>query len=83
MMSQDRHCGWLGKFARQISPQEQSRIDHLRTDGQWPPHYTYLFTDFIPMLQQRGLSEQEIHSILDDNPRRFFAGEPLPLLNRG
>ena len=28
-----------------------------------------------------GMTESEIFSILDDNPRRFFAGEPLPLPN--
>ena len=77
MMSQDRHCGWLGKFARQISPAEQDHIDALRADGQWPPPYTYLFTDFIPMLRERGMHDDEIFSILDDNPRRFFAGEAL------
>jgi phosphotriesterase-related protein len=81
MMSQDRHCGWLGKFARQVSPEEQARIDGLREAGKWPPPYTYLFTDFIPMLKDRGLSDHEIDSILHDNPRRFFAGEPLPRLN--
>ena len=79
MMSQDRHCGWLGKFARQVSAEEQARIDAARAAGQWPPPYTYLFTDFVPMLRQRGLSEKEIFSILDDNPRRFFAGEALPV----
>jgi phosphotriesterase-related protein len=83
IMSQDRHCGWLGKFARQIPAEEQARIDALQAEGRWPPPYTYLFTDFVPMLQARGLSEHEIHSILDDNPRRFFAGEALPLLNKG
>ncbi len=83
IMSQDRHCGWLGKFARQLSAEEQARIDALRADGQWPPHYSYLFTDFVPMLKARGLSDHEIHSILDDNPRRFFAGEALPLINEG
>ena len=82
MMSQDRHCGWLGKFARQISPQEQARMDALRAEGQWPPHYTYLFTDFVPMLKARGMSDHDIYSILDDNPRRFFAGEALPHLNK-
>ena len=81
MMSQDRHCGWLGKFARQVSAEEQSRIDGLREVGKWPPPYTYLFTDFVPMLKDRGLSDHEINSILHDNPRRFFAGEPLPRMN--
>ena len=78
MMSQDRHCGWLGKMARQIGPEEQARIDGLKAEGKWPPAYTYLFTDFVPMLRARGLSEADIFSMLDDNPRRFFAGEALP-----
>ena len=78
MMSQDRHCGWLGKFARQVPPEEQVGIDALKAAGQWPPPYTYMFTDFVPMLRERGLNEQEIFSILDENPRRFFAGEALP-----
>jgi phosphotriesterase-related protein len=82
MMSQDRHCGWLGKFARQLSAEELAKIEALRAEGQYPPHYSYLFTDFVPMLKARGLSEHEIHSILEDNPRRFFAGEVLPLVNR-
>ena len=40
MMSQDRHCGWLGKFARQLSPEEHAHIDRLRAEGNWPPPYT-------------------------------------------
>ena len=81
MMSQDRHCGWLGKFARQIPPEEQMKIDALKAEGSWPPPYTYLFTDFLPLLRARGLTDSEIFSILDDNPRRFFAGESLPIRN--
>ena len=81
MMSQDRHCGWLGKLARQLPPEEQARIEALQAAGEWPPPYTYLFTDFVPMLRERGLSDDEIFAMLDDNPRRFFAGEPLPLPN--
>jgi phosphotriesterase-related protein len=77
MMSQDRYCGWLGKFARQTTPEEQARMDMLRAEGNWPPPYTYLFTDFVPMLKARGLTDMEIDSILLDNPRRFFAGEPF------
>ena len=78
MMSQDRHCGWLGKMARQVPPEEQARIDVLKAQGNWPPPYTYMFTDFVPMLRERGLSEAQVASILEDNPRRFFAGEALP-----
>jgi len=79
-MSQDRYCGWFGKFARQITAAEQAHIETLRAEGKWPPPYSYLFTDFVPMLRERGLSDGEIFSILEDNPRRFFAGEPLPAL---
>ena len=53
-------------------------MDSLKAAGQWLPPYTYLFTDFVPLLRERGLNEQEIFSILDENPRRFFAGEALP-----
>jgi phosphotriesterase-related protein len=78
MMSQDRHCGWLGKLARQVTPEEQARMDSLRAAGNWPPPYTYMFTDFLPMLHQRGVNQSDIASMLEDNPRRFFAGEALP-----
>jgi phosphotriesterase-related protein len=78
MMSQDRHCGWLGKFARQVPPEEQARIDAMRAQGAWPPPYTYIFTDFLPMLRERGIADADIDSMLIDNPRRFFSGDPLP-----
>jgi len=79
MMSQDRHCGWLGKLARQVTAEEQARMDGLRAEGKWPPPYTYLFTDFLPMLHARGVNQAEIAAMLEDNPRRFFAGAPLPV----
>ena len=60
MMSQDRHCGWLGKLARQATAQELAHIATLKAQGQWPPPYSYLFTDFIPMLLERGLILGEI-----------------------
>lgn len=78
MMSQDRFCGWYGKFARQVSAEEQARIEILRAEGKYPPVYSYLFTDFVPMLRQRGVSDADIFSMLDENPRRFFAGEAFP-----
>ena len=40
----------------------------------------YLFTDFVPMLRERGVSDGDIGSILEDNPRRIFSGEPIPRL---
>ncbi|MCX7383343.1 MAG: phosphotriesterase-related protein, partial [Alphaproteobacteria bacterium] len=60
MMSQDRHCGWLGKFQRQTPPREQARIEELRAEGKWPPPYTYIFTDFLPLLHARGVTQADI-----------------------
>ena len=66
MMSMDRVCGWLGRYLRRLTPEDMNEESK---------RYDYLFTDFIPLLRQRGMSDAEIYSILDDNPRRFFAGE--------
>ncbi len=38
------------------------------------PH-TYLFTDFLPRLEARGLSSAVVESLLVDNPRRLLTGE--------
>jgi len=78
MMSQDRHCGWLGKYQRQVGAAEQAEMDRLRPLGKWPPPYSYMFTDFIPMLHARGVTQADIALMLDENPRRFFAAETLP-----
>ena len=78
MMSQDRHCGWRGKMQRQLSTEELARIEVLRGQGKYPPPYSYMFTDFLPMLHSRGVNQADIAVMLDENPRRFFAGEPLP-----
>ncbi len=77
MMSQDRHCFWLGKMQRQLSAEDQAYIAAQRAQGKWPPPYTYMFTDFMPMLHARGVTEADIAVILEENPRRLFAGEPL------
>ncbi|SPP98068.1 phosphotriesterase family protein [Bradyrhizobium vignae] len=78
IMSMDRLCGYLGKpTARQPTPEEMAKIEYLKSRGLWQSH-TYIFTDFIPMLRARGVSQTDIVSILEDNPRRFFAGEVVP-----
>jgi phosphotriesterase-related protein len=37
------------------------------------PH-TYLFTEFLPLLRRRGISDDAIESMLTVNPRRLLAG---------
>ncbi|MHC2440305.1 phosphotriesterase family protein [Bradyrhizobium sp. USDA 4451] len=77
IMSMDRLCGYLGKpTAHQLSPGERAKVDQLKSQGLWQTH-TYMFTHFIPMLRERGVSQTDIFSILEENPRRFFTGEVL------
>jgi phosphotriesterase-related protein len=78
MMSQDRHAARLGKLQMVMTPADEAHIASLKAAGKWPPPYTHLFTNFLPMLRARGVTEADIATMLDDNPRRFFAGDPLP-----
>lgn len=78
IMSMDRLCGSLGKWTtRQPTSEEITKIKRLKSQGLYQGH-TYIFTDFVPMLHARGISQEDIDSILHDNPRRFFAGEAVP-----
>ena len=80
LMSQDRYCGRLGKMMRQVTASEQAEMDALAADGRFPPPYSHMFTEFLPMLHARGVNQGDIAAMLDENPRRFFAGETLPPL---
>jgi phosphotriesterase-related protein len=75
VMSMDRFCGVRGRPTRPLTPEQQAKMERLKATGAWPPHHTYLFTDFIPALRRLGLADADIFPILDENPRRFFAGE--------
>lgn len=75
IMSMDRFCARLGKFSFHATPEYTAKVEHLKSKGLYQAH-TYMFTDFIPMIRARGVSQQDIVSILEDNPRRFFAGGP-------
>jgi phosphotriesterase-related protein len=37
------------------------------------PH-TYVFTDFLPLLRDRGIDDATIDAIFADNTRRFLTG---------
>jgi phosphotriesterase-related protein len=74
LMSQDRYCFYRGGFMNPVPAERLKLLEQLRQRGKWPPPYTYLFTDFIPMLRERGLGDEEIWPILDRNPAEFFSG---------
>jgi phosphotriesterase-related protein len=44
----------------------------------WNP--THFSRRIVPQLREAGVTDTEIDALLVDNPRRFFAGEPLPAL---
>jgi phosphotriesterase-related protein len=72
MLSQDRICSIRGA---KPPPHVAQWIADLTAQGQWPPPYTHIFKSFFPLLRARGVSDAQIASILEDNPRRFFSGE--------
>ncbi len=37
--------------------------------------YTFLLTDFVPMLRNAGLADEQIAILLEDNPRRGLTGD--------
>jgi phosphotriesterase-related protein len=44
--------------------------------------YAYLLQEFVPALRTAGVSEESLHQILVDNPRRLLCGtQPAPVLD--
>jgi phosphotriesterase-related protein len=78
LLSQDRICGVRGKPFHPLPEKILPKVEALKRAAEWPAPQTYLFTHFLPMLRQRGIDDATIDRILDDNPRRFFAGEKFP-----
>lgn len=75
-LSHDAVCAaWLGRPSfdgrTRIAPDKIARIlPH------WEP--THLFKRILPRLRELGLSEAELHTLLVDNPARYFAGDESP-----
>jgi len=42
----------------------------------WTP--SHFFTGIVPKLLEGGATKEQIETMLVDNPRRFFAGDPPP-----
>ncbi|MEB1806796.1 MAG: phosphotriesterase-related protein [Bacillaceae bacterium] len=65
MMSHDKVNVWLGK-----SPEFPADLGSLVTN--W--HMTHIFENIIPVLKERGVSEDQINTILVQNPKQIFGG---------
>jgi phosphotriesterase-related protein len=35
-------------------------------------HYLHIHNDVIPALKERGVTDEQLHTMLVDNPRRIF-----------
>lgn len=75
-LSHDATCAaWLGRPSfdgkRAISPERLAQV---------LPHWeaTHLFKRILPQLRARGLTEADVHTLLVDNPARYFAGVEPP-----
>lgn len=78
LLSQDMICGYRGKnVPPPLAPVEVAQKEALSREGLWPLRQTYLFDKFLPMLRERGVGDALINALLDENPRRFFSGEPI------
>jgi phosphotriesterase-related protein len=66
MISHDFVAHWLG---RPLSLPDEL----LPFIADWHP--THLFKHIIPALKKGGVTEEQIKTIIEDNPRRLFAGE--------
>ncbi len=66
MISHDCVITWLGR-----PPNLPAAALPLVAD--WRP--THLFTKIIPVLKKGGVSDDQIKTMIEDNPRRLFTGE--------
>jgi phosphotriesterase-related protein len=61
-----------GGYAKQVLlSSDICKTSYLRRNGGWG--YAFLLREFVPLLRQRGLDEETLHTILVDNPRRLLA----------
>ena len=78
-LSQDHVCALTGpKLPFWIPPEFRQAVAEGREQMQWDASgrpYTYIVTDFVPMLLERGVTEKDIDTIFVDNPRRLLSGD--------
>ncbi len=65
MISHDFIINWLGRPLNLPEPL-------LPLLAQWNP--AHLFNDIVPALKERGVTDEQIRTIIEENPKRLFAG---------
>jgi phosphotriesterase-related protein len=78
-LSQDHVCTMTApRSAYWIPPEQRNVTPEARAARQWMVSgrpYTYLMTDFVPLLLERGVTAEQVEVMLVDNPRQLLAGQ--------
>jgi phosphotriesterase-related protein len=77
-LSQDHICALTAPRSSFYVPPEQRAAAATRREEiawqVWQRPYTYILTDFVPRLLERGVTDADVETIFVDNPRRLLAG---------
>lgn len=77
-LSQDHICALTAPRPSFYVPPEHREASAARREQiawqVWQRPYTYIVTDFVPMLLERGVTEADVETIFVDNPRRLLTG---------
>jgi phosphotriesterase-related protein len=66
VLSQDAHC-YIDFFSG-----EAGEAAKVATAPNW--HYEHIHRDVLPALREKGVTDEQIRTMLVDNPRRYFGG---------
>jgi phosphotriesterase-related protein len=67
LLSHDTVNLWLGRPLTFPEPLQELLAN-------W--HASHLFENIVPKLQEAGVTEEQIHTIFEENPKRLF--DPVP-----
>jgi phosphotriesterase-related protein len=77
-LSQDHVCTLTApRSAYWVPPERRTLAPEVRAAIKWQVSgrpYTYLLTDFVPMLVERGVTADQVEIMLVDNPRQLLTG---------
>ncbi len=77
-LSQDHICALTApRSSFWVPPEHRAAAAKRREEiawQVWQRPYTYILTDFVPRLQERGVTDADVETIFVDNPRRLLAG---------
>ena len=77
-LSQDHICALTAPRSSFWVPPEYRDAAATRREAiewqVWKRPYTYILTDFVPRLLERGVTDADVETIFVDNPRRLLAG---------